>query len=1199
MLKLQIGNNNYRVDDNSRAQKIIDFGCFEVGLQYYPGDRRFGRVLDMGYGHIRGTKASDGMALDVYVHRDLVLDPVDITGQPVYAIRQLDNYGEVDELKLGLGFGSADEFERAYVQFMQQPDLVGGIAESVARSGIDERDFDFRLDAWQRIGPNQRGQRCGRGWEGLKGACKRAKPGSDKAALRKASAQALADKIRANKNLLPRAQANDVRQRMKAINQASKAAVAKPKSKPKSKPEAKPKSPQSLEAQNRASTLRDYEYARKIADGKVSLDQFMKDRGWTSKTIAEIKSSPDYKSKDYVRFPVSKTTGYTVKWTPQESRDWAEYHDIKKRGDAAIAEKLSGWKDYLPKDVQRRLYDRSLNPTKQADGSGSGSGANNRSSQRSPLTLAVMSDKPPKGFKKIDGVTVVTGDGGPKNQDAEWRDISGYGSYKTRAEAISNAKSRQWVDEEKGARADVVVKGSAGSFYVMQRRRGPQVYRPDFNPFEDWQNRRKEAAAKTKAAREYGTANSDAYFSTLKFAEQYAAKDADSFKRGQSVTVYGSSGFESVTVRGKGKDGVLLSNGLRLKPDQIYIGLDPDTANQYRSEQYAKVPSDTTGDGSKKYRDYSAQDNVDRYTSDEAMRVHRAVSNNMVRGDYTNGAIAALASTGSANFKGTADYVRQALADNDFPVKAGRISKSDFDKRRSDLYKVADQLDQWAKSPSSVPDRVKDLFRVDSMQQYNQDDYKSIGRSQRGQPCGRGWVGLKGACKRASKGTAAARKALIKESAMDLASKIRSKKGLKSKSRSNKWADQTMSVRDRREMLRRKYGAEGSGSAATTKGAKFKRMAEANARAEEKQFERDIERTTGETMRGRAARQRQAREMSDIPNRGEKFESWVDDTKKRLNANLDDPNRVKNAADYFASQIKEYDIDRNGRISNVRLRGEQPMPLKQAMAFSEREWNRQQIKSKPQNDISLGDLEEQAKQMRDRLIQTYGRERGAMEWTRIQMENALDDDISIEDIDLENKRMGQGYKETFGKPLPKSRKRRKRRKSGPMPDYGGPQDGFRLKYNPRGERSANGKWSIDSAEQLRFDALMDVVEPTIDAIVGLNHKTIRLEFAQPVSDDLLQEFRDLTAKIMNSEAPPIIPMSEAAVSFKDMVKPGQNPKRFYLILSPLYCNERTAEVIARDLEARGMKVQRRDMRDMPRGKVPAFATDESISEMYE
>jgi hypothetical protein len=66
-----------------------------------------------------------------------------------------------------------------------------------------------------------------------------------------------------------------------------------------------------------------------------------------------------------------------------------------------------------------------------------------------------------------------------------------------------------------------------------------------------------------------------------------------------------------------------------------------------------------------------------------------------------------------------------------------------------------------------------------------------------------------------------------------------------------------------------------------------------------------------------------------------------------------------------------------------------------------------------------------------------------------------------------------------------------------------------------------------------------------------------------------------------------------------MVKPGQNPKRFNLMLSPLYCNERTAEVIARDLEARGMKVQRRDMRDMPRGKVPAFATDESISEMYE
>jgi hypothetical protein len=55
------------------------------------------------------------------------------------------------------------------------------------------------IDSWKRIGPNQMGQKCGRGWEGLKGACQRAKQYGSKEAARKASAAELATKIKAYK----------------------------------------------------------------------------------------------------------------------------------------------------------------------------------------------------------------------------------------------------------------------------------------------------------------------------------------------------------------------------------------------------------------------------------------------------------------------------------------------------------------------------------------------------------------------------------------------------------------------------------------------------------------------------------------------------------------------------------------------------------------------------------------------------------------------------------------------------------------------------------------------------------------------------------------------------------------------------------------------------------------------------------------
>lgn len=66
----------------------------------------------------------------------------------------------------------------------------------------DMNDFWTRYDSWRRLGPNQMGKKCGRGWIGLRGACQRAKHhNGDKEATLKASKLALADKIRKRKGM--------------------------------------------------------------------------------------------------------------------------------------------------------------------------------------------------------------------------------------------------------------------------------------------------------------------------------------------------------------------------------------------------------------------------------------------------------------------------------------------------------------------------------------------------------------------------------------------------------------------------------------------------------------------------------------------------------------------------------------------------------------------------------------------------------------------------------------------------------------------------------------------------------------------------------------------------------------------------------------------------------------------------------------
>ena len=80
-----------------------------------------------------------------------------------------------------------------------------------------EIKYGLRLDDWKRLGRDQMGQKCGRGWQGLKGACKRVPKGGDKAAAIKASKLALADKIRAKKGMRDRNKPNNRNASVKTI----------------------------------------------------------------------------------------------------------------------------------------------------------------------------------------------------------------------------------------------------------------------------------------------------------------------------------------------------------------------------------------------------------------------------------------------------------------------------------------------------------------------------------------------------------------------------------------------------------------------------------------------------------------------------------------------------------------------------------------------------------------------------------------------------------------------------------------------------------------------------------------------------------------------------------------------------------------------------------------------------------------------
>jgi hypothetical protein len=110
-----------RLDDSTSIKKVLPFHGFEIGLQYQPFDKRHGKTLPIGYGHLRKTKGDDGMAVDCYVGSDLA-------STKIFAVRQLDGNGDYDETKLFVGFDNIDKCAKLYQQIMS-PEQFGGIRE--------------------------------------------------------------------------------------------------------------------------------------------------------------------------------------------------------------------------------------------------------------------------------------------------------------------------------------------------------------------------------------------------------------------------------------------------------------------------------------------------------------------------------------------------------------------------------------------------------------------------------------------------------------------------------------------------------------------------------------------------------------------------------------------------------------------------------------------------------------------------------------------------------------------------------------------------------------------------------------------------------------------------------------------------------------------------------------------------------------
>lgn len=120
---------SYHVD--AYVKRVISYQGFRIGLEYLPGDNRFGRKLRAAYGHIRKHIGADGEALDVYVSPALLTAIDEGTpwqGDRYFRVIQRAADGDFDEHKYHFGYRTAAEVEAAY-QFHLPARFFGGVEE--------------------------------------------------------------------------------------------------------------------------------------------------------------------------------------------------------------------------------------------------------------------------------------------------------------------------------------------------------------------------------------------------------------------------------------------------------------------------------------------------------------------------------------------------------------------------------------------------------------------------------------------------------------------------------------------------------------------------------------------------------------------------------------------------------------------------------------------------------------------------------------------------------------------------------------------------------------------------------------------------------------------------------------------------------------------------------------------------------------
>ena len=124
----QLGSTNYAfwgdrlIKSNEPIKRVMCWNKMRLGISHDPGDKRHGRTMRAGYGHIRGSygDAEDGMSIDVYLGPDLA-------SHDVWRVKQIKpDTGEIDEYKYVIGCWSESEAKDLYLRQMPKQ-FFGGI----------------------------------------------------------------------------------------------------------------------------------------------------------------------------------------------------------------------------------------------------------------------------------------------------------------------------------------------------------------------------------------------------------------------------------------------------------------------------------------------------------------------------------------------------------------------------------------------------------------------------------------------------------------------------------------------------------------------------------------------------------------------------------------------------------------------------------------------------------------------------------------------------------------------------------------------------------------------------------------------------------------------------------------------------------------------------------------------------------------